>query len=231
MFVEVAEKKLAGGLKGWCVNCMSLQLRLSFVVGFFSPQPDLRKIVWLDQSSGNVAACKGREKLTRLWLASSARNAAGMGFHSISTSTDQQGEFLKLLAAFFDLKKTHTYRTRNTETAKVPLPSLPPWLFTGTSQTYCANYKQHFLIKAYFMQCKPEELQRFLDYEMDPPPLQLLPSNSSAISAGECIIHPAVDPMGLPVIKQHNTELAEKSHFQEVQLKNVLSCPLKDSGR
>lgn len=77
------------------------------------------------------------------------------------------------------------------------------------------------------MQCNPEELQYFLDYKMDPPP-QLLPSNSSAISAGERIIHPTVDPMGFPVLKQHNTE---RLHFQDVQLRDVLSNPLKHSGR
>ena len=64
-------------------------------------------------------------------MASFAQNAASVGFHSISTNIEHQGEFLKLLAAFFDFKKIHTYRTRNTETVKVPLPSLPPWLFTG----------------------------------------------------------------------------------------------------
>lgn len=82
------------------------------------------------------------------------------------------------------------------------------------------------------MQCNPEELQYFLDYKTDlpSPPHQFLPSNSSTIRARECIIHPAVNPVGLPVIKQHNTKLPERSYFQEIQLK-ILSYPLKDSER
>lgn len=75
------------------------------------------------------------------------------------------------------------------------------------------------------MQCNPEELQYFLDYKTDLPSPQPLPSNSSTIRAGECIIHPVVSPVivGLPVIK--HTRLPERSHFQEIQLK-ILSYPL-----
>lgn len=54
-----------------------------------------------------------------------------MGFHGISANTDHQGELLKVPAAFFDFKKIHTYKTRDTEIVRVPLPSLPPWLFTA----------------------------------------------------------------------------------------------------
>lgn len=55
------------------------------------------------------------------------------------------------------------------------------------------------------MPFSPGEVQYFSDYELDPASL-LLPSNSSADKARECIIHRAVDPTGLQVT---DTELPE----------------------
>lgn len=82
------------------------------------------------------------------------------------------------------------------------------------------------------MQCNPGELQYFLDYKTDlqsPTPPQLLLSNSNTVRAGECIIHPAVSPVGLPVIKQHQTsrkvtfpgDLAENSLLSTERVREV----------
>jgi len=95
---------------------------------------------------------------------------AGVCFCSISTDIHHQGEFLRLLAAFSDFKKIHTHGTRNTGTVKAPFATSSTLVIHKYLQTSCANHKEHFITKAYFMQCSPEELQYFLDYKMDPAP-------------------------------------------------------------